>query len=206
MEQKDFEKRLEECSSDLEIARLADEVFEEILDGMDISIGKKYIAELLDRGLDPAIQIVDDENDDWICINSLAYLYDDEELEIAKMIFDKCGVPTEFFSFVGMKVDYNYYACPYVVKLYLLASAYLWETEETYIEMNENLYEEMFDGSYCYTSLRPEHTKLSLTPDIFKKIEKYDFSVEMLEQQVGKCRWTIRIFDKEKKIEVARYV
>jgi hypothetical protein len=93
-----------------------------------------------------------------------------------------------------------------VVKLYLLLAAYLWETEETYIEMNDNLYKEMFDWNSCYTSLCQGYTKLFLTPDIFKEIEKYDFSVEMLEQQFGQCSWTIHIFDRERKIEVARYI
>ena len=100
-------------------------------------------------------------------------------------------------------VDYNYYNVPYVVKLYLLASSYLWETEETYIKMSGNLFEEMFTTTY--TSLRPEHKKLTLTPDIFKEIEKYDFSVEMLPQEVATPKWVLHIFEKESKIEVARY-
>ena len=44
------------------------------------------------------------------------------------------------------------------------------------------------------------------THNIFKEIEKYDISVEMLEQQICKCgKWVIHIFEKESKIEVARY-
>ena len=69
--------------------------------------------------------------------------------------------------------------------------------------MSGNLFEEMFTTTY--TSLRPEHKKLTLTPDIFKEIEKYDFSVEMLPQEVATPKWVLHIFEKESKIEVARY-
>jgi hypothetical protein len=61
------------------------------------------------------------------------------------------------------------------------------------------------DPLKSYTSLRPECKKLTLTPAIFKEIEKYDFSVEMLEQEISHPKWVIHIFDKESKIEVARY-
>lgn len=203
MNNEEFKTRLTQCNKEKDITILSDEVFEAINDGMDISLAKSFVQQLLDKGLNPEGQ--PDENDDWICINSLAYAYNDEVLDIARMIFDKCGVPTEFHSFLGTKIDFNYYNVPYVVKLYLLASSYLWEHEETYIKMSENLYEEMFNPMYSYTSLRPECKKLTLTPAIFKEIEKYDFSVEMLQQEVGKPKWLIHIFDKENKIEVARY-
>lgn len=203
MNNEEFKNRLTQCNKEKDITVLTDEVFEAINDGMDISLAKSFVQQLLDKGLNPEGQ--PDENDDWICINSLAYAYNDEVLDIARMIFDKCGVPTEFHSFLGTKIDFNYYNVSYVVKLYLLASSYIWEQEETYIKMSENLYEEMFT-SHCYTSLQKEYTKLTLTPNIFKEIEKYDISVEMLEQQICKCgKWVIHIFEKESKIEVARY-
>lgn len=197
----DFDNRLSTCSTEKDLAVLADEVFEAINAGMDISLAKSFVQQLLDKGLNPASQ--PEENDDWICINGLAYAYNDDVLDIARMIFNRCGVPKSFYSFIGTKIDYNYYNVPYVVKLYLLASSYLWETEETYIKMSGNLFEEMFTTSY--TSLRPEHKKLTLTPDIFKEIEKYDFSVEMLPQEVATPKWVLHIFEKESKIEVARY-
>ena len=197
----DFDNRLSTCSTEKDLAVLADEVFEAINAGADISLAKSFVQQLLDKGLNPASQ--PEENDDWICINGLAYAYNDDVLDIARMIFNRCGVPKSFYSFIGTMVDYNYYNVPYVVKLYLLASSYLWETEETYIKMSGNLFEEMFTTTY--TSLRPEHKKLTLTPDIFKEIEKYDFSVEMLPQEVATPKWVLHIFEKESKIEVARY-
>ena len=197
----DFDNRLSTCSTEKDLAVLADEVFEAINAGIDISLAKSFVQQLLDKGLNPASQ--PEENDDWICINGLAYAYNDDVLDIARMIFNRCGVPKSFYSFIGTKIDYNYYNVPYVVKLYLLASSYLWETEETYIKMSGNLFEEMFTTTY--TSLRPEHKKLTLTPDIFKEIEKYDFSVEMLPQEVATPKWVLHIFEKESKIEVARY-
>lgn len=203
MNKTEFENKLSLCVNEKDITILADEVFEEINDGLDIALAKLFVQQLLDKGLNPAGQ--PEDNDPWICINSLAYAYNDDVLDIARMIFERCGVPLEFFSFIGTKVDYNYYNVPYVVKLYLLASAYLWENEDTYIKMNENLYEEMLDPLKSYTSLRPECKKLTLTPAIFKEIEKYDFSVEMLEQEIGHPKWVIHIFDKESKIDVARY-
>lgn len=199
----EFENKLSLCTNEKDITILADEVFEEINDGMDVALAKSFVEQLLDNGLNPAGQ--PEDNDPWICINSLAYAYNDDFLDIARMIFEKCGVPLEFFSFIGTKIDYNYYNVPYVVKLYLLASAYLWKSEDTYIKMSDNLYEEMLDPLKSYTSLRPECKKLTLTPDVFKEIEKYDFSVEMLEQEISHPKWVIHIFDKESKIEVARY-
>lgn len=203
MNQKEFEERLSKCTEEKDVTILADEVFEAINDGLDISLAKSYVQQLLDKGLNPAGQ--PEEDDPWICVNSLAYAYNDKVLDIARMIFEKCGVPLEFFSFIGTKIDYNYYNVPYVVKLYLLASAYLWESEETHIKMSENLYEEMLDPLKSYTSMQPECKKLTLTPAIFKEIEKYDFSVEMLKQEAGHPNWVIHIFDKKSKIEVAQY-
>ena len=203
MNKTEFEKKLSLCVNEKDITILADEVFEEINNGMDVVLAKSFVQQLLDNGLNLAGQ--PEDNDPWICINSLAYAYNDDVLDIARMIFERCGVPEDFYSFIGTKVDYNYYNVPYVVKLYLLASAYLWETQETYIKMNENLYEEMFDPLSSYTSLRPEHKKLTITPAIFKEIENYDFSVEMLQQEISHPKWVIHIFDKESKIEVARY-
>jgi hypothetical protein len=202
MKKEDFNVRLSLCLEEKDLIILADDVFEAINDGLDITLAKSYVQQLLDKGLNPGSQ--PEDNDPWICINSLAYAYNDDVLDIARMIFDKCGVPDDFYSFIGMKVDYNYYNVPYVVKLYLLASAYLWETQDTYIKMSENLYEEMFT-LHCYTSLQKDYKKLTLTPEIFKEIEKYDFSVEMLPQEICKPKWVIHIFDKESKIEVARY-
>jgi len=112
---------------------------------------------------------------------------------------------SEFLTRLQFKVDFDCYNEPYVMKLYLLAAAYVWETKETYIKMSENLYEEMFDPTMCYTTLENGCKKCTLTPAVFKKIEKYDFMVEMLPQKVSRTEQVIHIFDKESKIEVAIY-
>ena len=203
MNKLEFENKLSLCANEKDIAVLANEVLEEINNGLDISLAKSFVQQLLDVGFDPSGQ--PENNDPQICINRLTYAYNEDALDIARMIFERCGVPKDFYSFIGMRVDYNYYNVPYVVKLYLLASAYLWETQETHIKMSDNLYEEMFDPLSSYTSLLPEYKKITLTPAIFKEIEKYDFSVEMLEQEISHPKWVIHIFDKESKIEVARY-
>lgn len=203
MKKAEFERRLSQCAQEKDLSILADAVFEEINDGLDVTLAKSFVQQLLDHGFNPEGQ--PEENDNWICINSLAYAYNDDVLDIARMIFDKCGVPQAFYSFIGTKIDYNYYNVPYVVKLYLLASSYIWESEDTHIKMSKNLYVEMLDPLSSYTSLRPECKKLTLTPTIFREIEKYDFSVEMLEQEIGRPKWVIHIFDKESRIEIAQY-
>ncbi len=70
--------------------------------------------------------------------------------------------------------------------------------------MSENLFKEMFES--VYRSILDGNTKLDLTPEIFKDIERYDFCVEMDEQKQGYygC-WKLHIFDKKSKIEVASY-
>lgn len=201
MNEKEFNSKLEKCTDEKDITQLADELFEEIIVDLDIVTAKKFVQQLLDKGFNPSAHL--EEDDDWISINHLAYAYNDEMFEIVRMIFDNYSVPDEFYSFIGSKVDYNYYNVPYVVKLYLLASSYIWESEETYIKMSENLYEEMFDVSAQYTSLMPKYKKLELTPAIFREVEKYDICVEMLTQEVGMQNRVIHIFDKESRIEVA---
>lgn len=202
MNNKIFYEKLSACKTKTELALLADDVFEALCDGLEADKGKEYISTLLDNGLDIAAEPY--ENDDWICINAIRYASSDDVLDIARMIFDRCGVPSRFFSFVGTRVDYDCYNVDYVVKLYLLASAYVWQTEETFIKMNENLYEEMF-GEYTYTSLQKDYKKLTLTPEIFREIEKFDFCVEMPPQKICECDRILHIFDKRTRIEVARY-
>ena len=91
MNQIEFENRLSLCTNDQDIIILADEVFEKINDGMDIALAKTFVQQLLDNGLNPAGH--PDGDDSWICINSLAYAYNDDALDIARMIFERCGVP-----------------------------------------------------------------------------------------------------------------
>ena len=105
MKKEDFNVRLSQCLEEKDLIILADDVFEAINDGLDITLAKSFVQQLLDKGLNPGSQ--PEEKDPWICINSLAYAYNDDVLDIARMIFDKCGVPDDFYSFIGMKVDYN---------------------------------------------------------------------------------------------------
>ena len=56
MNQKEFADRLSKCTEAKDITILADEVFEEINDGMDVALAKSFVQQLLDNGLDPAGQ------------------------------------------------------------------------------------------------------------------------------------------------------
>lgn len=206
MTNKEFTEKLEQCKNPKDLAVLAEEIIWELCDGEDIGIRKEWFSQLLDKGFDASISVDEDYlgEDSSSGIDAFAYVYNEDALSIARMIFEKCGVPDAFYSFVGTKMNYNYYDVPYVVKLYLLASAYVYEKEETYIRMCDNLYEEMFEGNF--TSINTKSKKMVLTPDIFKEIEKYDYSIEMKEQELGLCgSWVLHIFDKESRIEVAQY-
>jgi len=200
MNAEEFEKKLAMCDDENDLADLAKEVCDSLLSGLKVPLAKQFIARLLESGLK-----ITTESENSGFLDSLMYVYNQKALEIARMIFEKIGVPDSLFARLQFKVDFDCYNAPYVMKLYLLASAYVWETKETYIKMSDNLYEEMFDPSKCYTALEKEHTKCILTPVIFKKIEKYDFMVEMLPQKISRPERVIHIFDKESKIEVAIY-
>ena len=206
MTNKEFTEKLEQCKNPKDLAVLADEITWELCDGKDIEIRKEWFSQLLDNGLDASIPVDEDYLgvDSSSCIDGFAYIYNEDALSIARMIFEKCGVPDALYYLARTKVDYDCYDVPYVVKLYLLASAYVYEKEETYIRMCDNLYEEMFEGNF--TSIDTKSKKMALTPDIFKEIEKYDYSIEMEEQELGLYgSWVLHIFDKESRIEVAQY-
>lgn len=132
------------------------------------------------------------------------------ESEDKRESFENCGIPTvvdedgdTFFSYIRSKIDYNYYNCEFLVKLYLLCCAYT--DEETYLRMEENLYEEMFEDSE-YISSFDGKIPFNPTPKIFKDIEKYDYCIEMTEQKDG-CYgcWKLIIYDKKSRIKVATF-
>lgn len=215
MNHAEFEARLAQCQTERELAVLADTVLEELAEEdceadnfpeqtVDWAKYRYFIQQLLERGLNPAV--APEEDEERTCIDYLMYVYDDAVLEIARMIFEKCGVPTKFNGYLGSKMDLNQYDCPQTVKLYLLASAYLWETEETYLQMNENLCVEMFHGGYLWMWPEQDEHRLELTPAIFKEIEKYDFSVEYLPRTDHRAKWMFHIFEKESRIEIAKYI
>lgn len=165
---------------------------------------------MLEKGLDPTMEINEESVMNW-----LIYGYSDVHLDVAKMIFDKIGVPEiigfddEYISFekeLMWRIDFDCYTCEYDVKLFLLALAYTEPLE--YLQFNENLYKEMF-SQMSYTSrkdISEESEPLVLTQEIFKDIHRFDYTIEMLEQKENfyGC-WRLRIFDKKTKIEVAVY-
>lgn len=212
MDDKLFYTRLENAKTQHEIAQLAYDLLQESL---DCDIASKFEAEiiclpqrvqkLVDKGLD-ANTLIDSES----CIFDLQYGYTDYHLQAAKIIFENCGIPTvvdedgdTFFSYIRSKIDYNYYNCEFLVKLYLLCCAYT--DEETYLRMEENLYEEMFEDSE-YISSFDGKIPFNPTPKIFKDIEKYDYCIEMTEQKDG-CYgcWKLIIYDKKSRIKVATF-
>lgn len=46
MNRKEFEERLSQCTEEKDVTILADEVFEAINDGLDISLAKSYVQQL----------------------------------------------------------------------------------------------------------------------------------------------------------------
>lgn len=211
MTNQEFSTKLAQATTPLLLAKLAEDVIEESLDNRDnipaLQNFLEQIRQLLDAGLNPNIIV-----DETLCVFDLQYGYTSYHLDAARMIFDRCGLPgiktddgeESFFSWIATKLNYNYYNCEYIVKLYLLCCAYT--TEETYLHFSPNLYAEMFDPCACYTSVQETHTPLYLTAEIFKDIHKFDFSVEMLPQKKGHAGcWRLHIFEKESKIEVATY-
>lgn len=213
MDKATFAQRLADAASPEMVAALTHDVIEDTLDlrpgSAELRLLPGRIDALLEKGLDPNIVV-----DGLLCIYDLQYGYTDIHLEAARRIFEKCGLPNgaavrdhSFMNWIRMKLDYNYYNCAHIVKLYLLCAAY--STEETCLHMRENLYPEMFNPIDSYTSandLPAGSEPLKLTPAIFKDIRKFDFCVEMLEPKEHPYGgWKLHIFEKESKIEVATY-
>ena len=206
----EFEKRLAEATDKDSLAQLAYDVIEASCDNKPrAKLLCSRFEKMLDKGLD--INTIVDEQ---ICINGLQYGYTDYHLEVARLIFDRCGLPMAkcdgetFFDWIEGKVLYNYYDCDFVVKLFLLCLSYVDEENEL-MKMNANLYPEMFDECTMYTSIlfvkEPENP-LKLNYKVFRDFENIDFCIEMLEQETGYygC-WKMHIFDKKSKLEIAVY-
>lgn len=204
-----FEARLRAADTPLLLAKLAYEIIEDSLYEESPEAMQEFlcqISRLLDAGLDPDFVI-----DDAPCVWNLQYGYTDYHLDAAKLVFDRHGLPyakveddvSDFFSWIGSKLDYNYYDCDFIVKLYLLCTAYT--TEETYIRFEEHLCPEMFESSssfHCSESSVPFH----LTPEIFKDIHQFDYMIEWLPPQNGqRSAWKLHIFHKASHIKIATY-
>lgn len=211
-----FEQRLSEATTPEILAKLASDIMEK---SFDIDVFNEEDAQrlygqfkiLIDKDLDPTIEV-----DDYSVMSFLEYGYADCHLDIAKLIFEKLGMPIvkdfddeyrPFYKWIRTKVDYDEYSSEYSVKLYLLCLAYC--PPEEYIHFSENLYKEMFEDNMNYVSyhnVSEESKPLKLTQEIFKDIHRFDYTIEMLRQEEGKygC-WRLHIFDKKTKIEVATY-
>lgn len=204
-----FVKRLEEANDKQSLAQLAYDVLEDSKNNIpQAKLLYSRFEKMLDKGLD--INIVIDEA---TCIFDLQYGYTNYHLKTARLIFDRCGLPTvkddggeTLFDWIESKVMYNYYRSSFVVKLYLLCLSYM-PKENTIITMSSNLYPEMFTNYINYTSaidLREGSKPLALDYTVFRNFEKIDFCIEMTEQVKGYygC-WKMHIFDKKTKLELA---
>ena len=210
MEQLIFESKLSHAQTPEALAELAAELIEDSLEKKPtaLKVFLKQLEVLLDKGIDPNMTI-----DNTTFIYDLQYGYTRYHLDAAKMIFDRCGLPTvlddeglTFMQYIRSKMDYNYFGCDYIVKLYLLCCAYDTTGEPNGLTFRKHLYAEMFDPHKCYISAIDAETPLTLSPAIFKNIHRYEHTVEMKKQKRGYygC-WALHIFDKKTRIEVATY-
>jgi len=85
MNAEEFEKKLIGCSEAGEFVKLLEEVCNALLHGMKVPLAKQCIARLLESEFKPSA--------DSLCLDSLMYVYNQKALEIARMIFEKIGVP-----------------------------------------------------------------------------------------------------------------
>lgn len=204
-----FEKRLKEANDKQSLAQLAEDVLERSLNNKSqAKLLYNRFEKMLDKGLN--INTVVDETS---CISLIQYGYTDYHLKTARLIFDRCGLPSvkedgeeTMLEWIESKVMYNYYNEDFTVKLYLLCLSYK-EGENETVKMNKNLYPEMFNNGIQYTStldLREGIIPLDLDYTIFRNFENIDFCVEMIEQVKGYygC-WKMHIFDKKTKLELA---
>ena len=204
-----FVKRLEEANDKQSLAQLAEDVLEQSLNNKSQakSLYNRF-EKMLDKGLD--INVIVDEA---TCIFDLQYGYTNYHLKTARLIFDRCGLPTvkddggkTLLEWIESKVMYNYYNDDFTVKLYLLCLSYT-DGENELLKMNENLYPEMFSDGIQYTSTFDLHKgsqPLKRDYKLFRNFENIDFCIEMTEQVKGYygC-WKMHIFDKKTKLELA---
>lgn len=219
MKNAEFQQRLEKAVTDDEITALAFDVFRSVEFGDpedELKIMPEQIGALLDHGLDPDRLL--DNGEDESCAFFLEFGYTDSHLDAAKLIFERCGIPHDcnelapderlsLMTHLGSKMDFDRYGDDYVVKLYLLCSAY--SDTENYLQFNQNLTEKVLQECYAQPPMyahKQEDGSYLLTTEIFKDIHSYDYTIELLPKQPNRnVHWHIRIYHKESRIEVAVY-
>ena len=205
----EFETRLKRINDKQSLAQLAYDVLEA---SMDYKPQAKLLygrfEKMLDKGLD-----INTTVDEMSCVWDIQYGYTDYHLKTARLIFDRCGLPASdcdresFLGWIQTKVDYDCYNCDYLVRLFLLCSSYMDKVDG--LVMKDDIYYEMMDDCYCYTSrqdIKEGSNPMELSYKIFRQIENIDYCVETTEQEFGYygC-WKMHIFDKKSKIKIASY-
>lgn len=205
-----FKNQLNNCCTEFELAKLMYDIIEDSIndENFNVKLLPKMTKELVEKNLNPTV-IVDEE----VCFFTIMYGSTEYHLEAAKIIFQKVATITtieeneglkNFYEFLCQKLEFDCWNVDNVVKTFLLANAYFGQDE--YLVLSKNLYTEMFDDDFLYTSNNRELTNLELTTEIFKDIHRFDYCVEMLKQEKFLCGcWSLHIFDKASKIEVAVY-
>lgn len=202
---KKFKKRLSKAKTQGDLATLAGSVLEESRRKNDTTEKMRL---LLDAGLSEYGYV---DGDLWFW--DLLYIETPQNLKVAKVILDRIDIlkvkydDETVFEVLQSKIDYYDFKSDYLVRLFLLFCAYMGEVKG--LKMSEDLYPEMFDEEIHFSGaidIRAGSQPLQLTREIFKDIFRYDWCIEMEEQrnyQHG-C-WTMHIFDKLSKIEIATY-
>ena len=208
MTDEEFRAGLSAAKGKNDLTRLMSEVFETASEGGNTA---ERVNMLIDAGFDPR-----DTVEDASAAASVEYGYCESALSAARVWFGRLGLPdvlyadmpedNDYAAHLRSKIDYNYYRSDYVVKLYLLVTSFLPEDAETYIRFHENLYEEMFDPEAGYTSPRSGSKPCRLSCRIFRDVERFDFMIEMTEQERGLAGcFRIHIFERNSRIGVAVY-
>ena len=204
-----FKSRLAQANDKESIAQLAFEIIEDSLANRQKSktLHSRF-EKLLDKGLD--INIPHKEYDGGSCIWGIQYGYTDYHLKTARLIFDRCGLPSviddggeTFFQWIEGKVMYNYFDSYFLVRLFLLCLSYM----DSYdlIKFETNVYQKMLDGLYISSfDLRDGDGPLKLDLSFLRDYKNIDFCIEMEEQKQGYygC-WKMHIYHKKSRIKIA---
>ena len=198
----EYENKIALYTTKIDIANLTYSILKAVTKKeLSVSEAKPLIEKILEKGLDLDAR-EDYDPSEWTCLEPLQYANDEELLDLARMIFEKCTIPQRLYvdTLVYLhRID----SIVYQVKFFLLMHAYMWEPDKPVVKMKDTLLENMFTEGFHYNS--PKNKKLELTPSIFKEIEKYDISIEVYRLGRHCCEIIYHIFDKETRLEVATY-
>lgn len=196
----EYENKIALYSTKIDIANLTYSILKAVTEKeLSVSEAKPLIAKILEKGLDLDAR-EDYDPSEWTCLEPLQYANDEELLDLARMIFEKCTIPQRLYVDT-LTYLYRIDNIVYQVKFFLLMHAYMWEPDKPIVKMKDTLLENMFAEGFDYNS--PKNKKLELTPSIFKEIEKYDVSIEVYRLGRHCCEIIYHIFDKETRLEVA---